>query len=357
MVDRTGLFVAPLPGATPAGTSPTDGRLVLGGLFGTGAGCISGGALTASATQMQIAVAAAVWRIPDPTNTAGVYLAPADPATFTFSAGPASGSRIDVLWVRQNNYEAGDANSRVVYGVAAGTAASSPTAPAVPAGAIAIGQLTVPAGAANAAACTLVTPYAGQAVAPPPLLVATTAQLPASGAHYGQLAQVAATTIAGATFPATYRWNGASWKPWDSDWVSWYGVWTGLSGSAFASPGWLPGGRFRYTSGKVRLEFGMSIQGSPTNTGTLTVTIPVPADQFGYANGGNTAPLQRKYATHGRAWRWLNASSRDYDFELRWVSATVLAFGQINSAQYLDGAGGNLAQSDEIVGVIEYDPA
>jgi hypothetical protein len=159
MVARTGLFVAPVPGPPPVGTSPTDGRLVLGALFGTTGGCLSGGAFTTSGTLMQATIAPAVWRIPDPTNTGGVYLSPADTTTLTFSAGPASGSRIDAIWVRQNNYEALDADSRVTYGVTTGTATSSPTAPAIPAGAMKIGQLTVPTGASNAAACVLVPTY------------------------------------------------------------------------------------------------------------------------------------------------------------------------------------------------------
>lgn len=156
MVARTGLFVKPIPTTPAQGTSPTDGRLVFGGLFGTTGGCIAGGVFTASATQMQVTVSASVWRIPDPTNSAAVFLSPADTNIFTFSAGPASGSRIDLLWVKQNNYENSDADSRVTYGVTAGVASATPVAPSLPAGAMLVGTLTVPTGVSNAAACTLV---------------------------------------------------------------------------------------------------------------------------------------------------------------------------------------------------------
>lgn len=213
MVARTGLFVAPLPGTPPQGTSPTDGRLVLGGLFGTTGGCISGGTMTASATAMTIAIAAAVWRIPDPTNTAGVYLSPADAYTFTLAAGPASGSRIDLLWVKQDNYENGDADSRVTYGITAGTAASSPVAPTLPAGVMQLARVTVGQGISNAAACTVVQSYGGQAQLTPGVTATSVAALPA-GIYVGQR---------GTAGGVEYRWNGTTWRAQTGDGTPYYG--------------------------------------------------------------------------------------------------------------------------------------
>ena len=278
MVARTGLFVKPLPTTPAQGTSPTDGRLVLGALFGTTGGCIAGGVFTASATQMQVTVSASVWRIPDPTNAAAVFLSPADTDLFTFSAGPASGSRIDVLWVKQNNYENSDANSRLIYGVTAGTASATPVAPALLAGQLKLGQLTVPAGVSNAAACTLVPTYGGQTVAQPNLVVATEAQLPAAGAFYGQLAAVLSVTVSGVTLPIVERWNGTAWKRWDSDWSA-FALGASNMGSYGGNPGWTSQScTWRYSSGQVLYDGTINLTGaSAALTGQATVTLPVPA--------------------------------------------------------------------------------
>lgn len=68
----------------------------------------------------------------------GAVTVPLDPA-------PSANSRYDVPYVRQNDTEKGDANSSPAFGVAKGTAAASPTIPAVPAGALALGNILIPA--------------------------------------------------------------------------------------------------------------------------------------------------------------------------------------------------------------------
>ncbi|WP_146243447.1 hypothetical protein [Curtobacterium sp. MCLR17_034] len=66
-------------------------------------------------------------------------------ATVQLDPAPSANSRYDVIYVRQNDTEKGDANSLPVFGVAKGTAAASPTIPAVPVGALALGNLLIPA--------------------------------------------------------------------------------------------------------------------------------------------------------------------------------------------------------------------
>lgn len=61
-------------------------------------------------------------------------------------AAPASNSRIDVIWVKHNDNTTGDANALPVFGVTAGTAAASPTKPAIPTGALELATLRVYAG-------------------------------------------------------------------------------------------------------------------------------------------------------------------------------------------------------------------
>lgn len=59
------------------------------------------------------------------------------------TAAPAANSRIDIIWVKQNDQSKGDANNLAVAGVTQGDVAASPVAPAIPAGAIELGRATV----------------------------------------------------------------------------------------------------------------------------------------------------------------------------------------------------------------------
>lgn len=78
------------------------------------------------------------------------------------AAAPASNSRIDTVYVMQrdqNSTTSPDANTQGEVGVITGTAAVSPTAPSAPAGAVALGTVTVAAGvtATTNAGCTIAT--------------------------------------------------------------------------------------------------------------------------------------------------------------------------------------------------------
>lgn len=64
---------------------------------------------------------------------------PLDPA-------PSANSRYDVIYLKQNDTEKGDANSQPIVGKVTGTAAASPTIPAVPSGALLLATVLVPAG-------------------------------------------------------------------------------------------------------------------------------------------------------------------------------------------------------------------
>lgn len=64
--------------------------------------------------------------------------------TVTTTAAPGSNSRIDVIWVRAQFQVLGDANNDVVFGVTQGTAAVSPSKPAIPAGALELATASIP---------------------------------------------------------------------------------------------------------------------------------------------------------------------------------------------------------------------
>ena len=155
MVARSGLFVAPAAG--PVGATPTDARLALSALTGTTPQQASGGVTAQSASTMVFTVPSSVWQLPDVTNAGATFLAATDPFALTATAGPATGSRIDLICVKQNNVENSDTDSRVNVILVTGTAGAPGVAPATPAGAWVYQTITVPTSAANAAACTVAT--------------------------------------------------------------------------------------------------------------------------------------------------------------------------------------------------------
>lgn len=81
----------------------------------------------------------------------GIYLgAVATDQLVDVAAAPATNSRIDVVYSKQEDTGSAtspDAQTRAIVGVVTGTPAGSPTPPAIPAGAVEIGQLRVYAGA------------------------------------------------------------------------------------------------------------------------------------------------------------------------------------------------------------------
>lgn len=96
------------------------------------------------------------------------------------SAAPSANSRIDVVYVKQNESRSpmSDGSDNPMFGVAKGTAAATPVAPTVPAGALALAQVRLPAGVSNTAAggVVITQSYVGAAMKGDKLLVQNTAQ-------------------------------------------------------------------------------------------------------------------------------------------------------------------------------------
>lgn len=74
------------------------------------------------------------------------------------AAAPSANSRIDVVYVKQNETRSpmSDSSNVPTFGVVNGTAAAVPVAPAVPDGALALAQVLLPAGVSNTAASGVV---------------------------------------------------------------------------------------------------------------------------------------------------------------------------------------------------------
>ena len=256
MVARSGMFVAPLAGSPPVGMSPTDGRIAFSALIGTTPQPASGGAITQSASTMAITVAAGVYQLPDVSNAAGssTFLSAVDQVVVTPAAGPATGSRIDLIVVKQNNVENSDADSRVNVVLVPGTAGAPGVAPAVPTGAYLYTTVNVPATVTNAAACTVVVARP-TTFAPPQLNAASFAALSTVSGVTGQQAY----SVLEGTY---YRWSGTAWA---ANVKAIYGYVTRssdfvLSGSSQAVP---------FTSAPVLQGFAWVV-GSPTRLTAIT---------------------------------------------------------------------------------------
>lgn len=96
------------------------------------------------------------------------------------AAAPSANSRIDVVYVKQNETRSPMSDSSDVpeFGVVKGTASAVPVAPAVPAGALALAQVLLPAGVSNTAAggVVITQTYIGAAMKGDMLRVQTSAQ-------------------------------------------------------------------------------------------------------------------------------------------------------------------------------------
>lgn len=132
MPGRRGLFVRK---DTTAGTSPQDARLALGGLLTPAGdlavvpGVISGCAVSGTSGWTYSVSAGHVVGQRTPSDGGQLYAIDGATQTPAVAAAPASGSRWDLIWVRQRDVDGGDADSTVQVGVTSGTASGSPSKP------------------------------------------------------------------------------------------------------------------------------------------------------------------------------------------------------------------------------------
>lgn len=139
-------------GATIAVQGPTALDARTGVLSGPGSTAI----LTGTAATGTMTVAVGVFHAVTARNNAGgLYLGPNQEAatTVNIAAAPGSNSRIDVVYVKQSDSDATvltpDGSTVPTLAVVTGTAAASPTKPAIPVGALELGTVTVAAGATS----------------------------------------------------------------------------------------------------------------------------------------------------------------------------------------------------------------
>lgn len=140
-----GLFVRK---DTTRGTTPVEARKGLAGLFaplgaaGARPGLLSGGNI--AGTSGWAYAVPAFHAVLSRGAADGVVLAGNDgPITASTDPAPATGSRIDIVYVRHADVDAGDPTSAPGVDVAKGVASGAPQAPALPVGALELARATV----------------------------------------------------------------------------------------------------------------------------------------------------------------------------------------------------------------------
>lgn len=152
------------------GTTPVEARKALAGLLHrTSSGAPRQGLLSpvqvVGTTGWAYSVPAAWWATSRGLAD-GVVIAGSDGVVSVPTApAPASGSRIDVIYVLHRDVDRADTNSESIIAVAVGVASGTPTAPTIPAGAMEIARATVASTNANTLAATIAqtAPYTGLA--------------------------------------------------------------------------------------------------------------------------------------------------------------------------------------------------
>ena len=132
------------------------------------------------------------------------------------AAAPSANSRIDVVYVKQHETRPpmSDDSDFPVFGVRQGVAAAAPVAPSVPAGALALAQVRLPAGVSNTAASGVVITqtYIGAALKGDMLRVQTSAQRDA-------LTKVPdGTVLHNVADDCDYVRKNGKWRGWNMPW-------------------------------------------------------------------------------------------------------------------------------------------
>lgn len=137
-------------------------------------------------------------------------------ANVALSAAPSANSRIDVVYVKQNETRSpmSDSSDNPIFDVVKGVAAATPVAPDVPDGALALAQVLLPAGVSNTAAggVVITQTYIGAALKGDMLRVQTSAQ------------RDALTTVPEGTLlhnvadNCDYVRKGDKWRGWNMPW-------------------------------------------------------------------------------------------------------------------------------------------
>jgi hypothetical protein len=125
------------------------------------------------------------------------------------TAAPTANSRIDIIWVKQNDPAKADANNLAVAGVTQGVVAASPVAPAIPAGAIELARATVGPNITATTSASITQTFRYTALKDTPIKVRNVAErAEITAPRQGQ--RVARLDL-DATGRTLESWNGTAW--------------------------------------------------------------------------------------------------------------------------------------------------
>lgn len=268
-------------GTPLVGTSPTETRLALAAFvsrasaaaWGARPGVLWGGAVSGTAGWAYNVAPAALITTRGalegvyPSANTGISSVGTDPA-------PASGSRIDIVYVLQQDTDVGDLGNASVLGVAIGAASGAPIAPSIPAGALELARNTMASTATTTASAgnTITNTAAFTCLAGGMFEVPTVASLT-------RILTPRALDVARVGTDDMYVYRGGAWVPLfgDTGWID-----TGIAyGSNWSSFGGVFPVRYRikrevvYWNGLVRRDANLS--GGAAST-MFTVTAPVRPD-------------------------------------------------------------------------------
>lgn len=138
-------------------------------------------------------------------------------ANVPLAAAPSANSRIDVVYVKQNETRSpmSDSSDSPLFGVVTGVAAATPVAPSIPVGGLALAQILVPAGVSNtiAGGVIITQTYVGAAMKGGMLRVHTSSQRDA-------LTMVAdGTLVHNVADGCDYIRRGGKWRGWNMPWT------------------------------------------------------------------------------------------------------------------------------------------
>lgn len=183
MTVNRGLWVPITTG--DVGTTEREARLADVGLFesNNGADARSGVLLTGPSALVTGAAGGMTYNIGPATYVItraageGVYrFTSTGVSAVTTLAAPVSGSRIDVIWVKQNDQSKGDADNQAIAGVTRGAPDTIPVPPAIPEGALELAQATVSAGVTQAIDVSIVQTFRHAALRGNPIPVRNDAE-------------------------------------------------------------------------------------------------------------------------------------------------------------------------------------
>lgn len=328
-----------------AAPTPLDGRLadmaqVVANLDGTPRiGVLAHGQdiVTALGT-MAVAVAAAEFVV-SKGKADGVLIFTNDgTVNVAIAAAPASNSRIDVIYVKHNDNTTGDASSLPIFGVAQGTAAASPTKPAIPTGALELATLRVYAGttAANGGSNLLTNTYPTTAMRGGVVPFRTKAELDAwTNAKPGQIAY---TLDEQHLYTAT---GGAAWMPITGEWITYTPTLTGIT----LGSGGSVSARYRKVGRRVELRVRVAFGTGGAVTSQPIIGLPITTEDgltewfdgtgmLKDANGSEWFAIMRKTGIGGQFAPYVLSNSLAYSafanvaasIPFTWTSGDTMVF-------------------------------